>query len=55
LSPDVANLVRLRYVEARTTRGVGQAAGLPESTVRLRLAEARNLLERCLRGKGVLE
>jgi RNA polymerase sigma-70 factor (ECF subfamily) len=55
LPPDVGNLVRLRYVEARTTRGVGQAAGLPESTVRLRLAEAKNMLERCLRGKGVLE
>jgi RNA polymerase sigma-70 factor (ECF subfamily) len=55
LPPDVANLVRLRYVDARTTRGVGQAAGLQESTVRLRLAEARNMLERCLRGKGVLE
>lgn len=49
----LARLVRLRYVDGRTTRGVAEAAGMPESTVRARLAEARDLLARCLREKGI--
>ena len=55
LPDELAAIVRLRYVEARTTRGVAAAAGIPEATVRLRLAEARERLARCLRSKGVLE
>ena len=54
LPPELARLVRLRYVEGRTTRGVAEAAGVPESTVRVRLAEARELLARCMREKGFL-
>ncbi len=54
LPDELARIVRLRYVEARTTRGVAAAAGIPEATVRLRLAEARAALARCLKGKGVL-
>ncbi|MGC9454219.1 MAG: RNA polymerase sigma factor [Phycisphaerae bacterium] len=52
LPEELARLVRLRYVEGRTTRGVAAALGLAESTVRQRLAEAHGLLRRCLKGKG---
>jgi RNA polymerase sigma-70 factor, ECF subfamily len=53
LTPDLAMIVRLRYVEGRTTRGIADAQSLPESTVRLRLDEAKAALERCLKSKGV--
>lgn len=55
LPEDLAHLVRMRYVDAMTTRGIAAAAALPEATVRLRLGEALAALERCLKGKGVLE
>ena len=55
LPAERARIVRLRYVEGRTTRGVAAGAGIPESTVRLRLAEAHGRLAQCLRSKGVLE
>jgi len=55
LPGELANIVRLRYVEARTTRGIGELTGLPESTVRLRLQQASDLLAQCLRSKGVIE
>ncbi len=54
LSHDLADLVRMRYVEARTTRGIAAVAGLPEATVRLRLEQARELLKRCMVVKGFL-
>jgi len=52
LPADLARIVRLRYVEGLTTRGVAAAAGVPEATVRLRLTQAKGLLATCLRGKG---
>lgn len=52
LPAELAQVIRLRYVEARTTRGIAAATTLPESTVRLRLKEAAEALEKCLRGKG---
>jgi RNA polymerase sigma factor (sigma-70 family) len=55
LPPDLARIVRLRYVDGRTTRGVAEAAHMAEATVRLRLDEAKTLLARCLKGKGVWE
>ena len=55
LPQDLLAVVRLRYVQGRTTRGIGSITGLPESTVRFRLQQARDALERCLRQKGVLE
>ena len=55
LPAELGRIVRLRYVEGRTTRGVAAATGIPEATVRSRLTECRGLLERCLRGKGILE
>jgi RNA polymerase sigma-70 factor (ECF subfamily) len=55
LPADLALLVRLRYVEGRTTRGVAAAAGLPESTVRLRLDEARARLGDLLRAQGIVD
>ena len=55
LPPDLARMVRLRYVEGLTTRGIGEATRMAEATVRLRLAEAKELLERCLKAKGVWE
>lgn len=54
LAGDLARIVRLRYVEGRTTRGIAAAIDMAEATVRLRLKEAMGLLEECLKGKGVL-
>lgn len=53
LPENLRQLVRLRYIEARTTRGVAEAAGVPEATVRLRLDKARDLIRECLEGKGI--
>ena len=55
LPDELAQIVRLRYVAAGTTRGIATATDVPEATVRLRLTEALGLLERCLKSKGVLE
>lgn len=54
LPAELARIVRLRYVEGRTTRGAAAAASVPEATVRLRLGQARELLEKCLREKGLM-
>jgi RNA polymerase sigma-70 factor (ECF subfamily) len=53
LASELARIVRLRYVDGRTTRGIADAEHLPEATVRLRLDEAKAVLERCLKSKGV--
>lgn len=55
LPAELARIVRLRYVDGRSTRGVAQAVGMAEATVRLRLAEARDRLAQCLKGKGIVE
>ncbi len=55
LPAELAAVVRLRYADSRTTRGIAAAVGLPESTVRLRLREAQQRLQRCLRRKGFVE
>lgn len=55
LPPDLVLVIRLRYVEGRTTRGIAAATGLSEPTVRVRLDEARSRLGECLREKGVFE
>lgn len=55
LPAELAMIVRLRYVHAKTTRGVAEAAGLAESTVRLRLTEASRLLAECLKSKGIFQ
>jgi RNA polymerase sigma-70 factor (ECF subfamily) len=55
LPPELGAVVRLRYVDSRTTRGIGEALGMPEATVRLRLREAQALLETALRKRGVVE
>lgn len=52
LPAELQQMVRLRYVEGRTTRGVGRALDMPEATVRLRLSGAHGMLRRCLREKG---
>lgn len=51
----LAAVVRLRYIEGRTTRGIAAATGIPESTVRLRLEEARERLGEMLRARGIGE
>lgn len=53
LSEADRQLVRLRYVEAMSTRGIAQTCGIPESTVRSRLDEACRHLAKCMKGKGV--
>ncbi|MHC4716794.1 MAG: RNA polymerase sigma factor [Planctomycetota bacterium] len=55
LPHELGRIVRLRYVDGRTTRGIAAATGLPESTVRLRLGEAVKLLAGCMRQKGFLD
>jgi len=55
LPVELGRIVRLRYVEGRTTRSIAAEVDLPESTVRLRLTEAAGLLQQCLEGKGILE
>jgi RNA polymerase sigma-70 factor (ECF subfamily) len=52
---ELANLVRMRYVDGLTTRGMAQAVNTPEATVRARLTEAMNLLEKCLKSKGFIK
>jgi len=52
LPADLARIVRLRYVDGLTTRAVAEAVRMAEATVRLRLGEAHDLLERCLKSKG---
>ena len=54
LDADLARLVRLRYVQALTTRGIAKELGIPESTARLRLTDAHQRLQRCMNGKGFL-
>ncbi len=54
--PDELRLViRLRYVNGLTTRGIAAETSLAEATVRLRIENARHRIQRCLRGKGVVE
>jgi len=53
LPPDLVRIVRLRYVDGLTTRAVADAVRLAEATVRLRLEEAKGLLEKCLKAKGI--
>ncbi|MBN1554378.1 MAG: sigma-70 family RNA polymerase sigma factor [Phycisphaerae bacterium] len=48
-----AQLVHLRYVEGLTTRGIGEALGMPEAAVRMRLNEIRDQLLRELQNQGV--
>ena len=54
LPGELAHLVRLRYEDGRTTRSIAGATGIPESTVRARLDEARALLATCMKQKGLL-
>jgi RNA polymerase sigma-70 factor (ECF subfamily) len=53
LPVELARLIHLRYVQARTTRGMAALTGMPEATVRLHLKKAARLLEQCLDAKGV--
>jgi RNA polymerase sigma-70 factor (ECF subfamily) len=55
LPPLLGWIVRLRYVDGLTTRAMADVADLPEATIRLRLAEAKGLIERCLKSKGILD
>jgi len=55
LPPELANLVRLRYEDGRALRSIARATGIPEATVRSRLAEGKAMIAQCLRSKGILE
>ena len=52
LPSELQQIVRLLYVEGRTSRGIAAAMSMPEATVRLRLRGAHGMLERCLKTKG---
>lgn len=53
LPESLEKVIRFRYVDAMTTRGIAEAMGMPESTIRSRLSQAQGLLMTCLRSKGV--
>jgi len=55
LPEDLQRVVRLRYVDGQTTRGIAAETRIAEATVRLRIEEARRRIEKCLRGKGVVQ
>ena len=55
LPNELKRIIRMRYIMALTTRGIAQSAKVPESTVRQRITEAKDAIQRCLRGKGVVE
>ena len=55
LDEQLGELIRLRYVRGMTTRGIASEAGMSESTVRSRLGEALDCIERCLQGKGIVQ
>ncbi|MFW5839163.1 MAG: RNA polymerase sigma factor [Planctomycetota bacterium] len=55
LDESLQQVVRLRYVDALTTRAIGQELSMPEATVRLRLQEAQGHIQRCLQAKGLLQ
>ena len=55
LDEQLGELIRLRYVRGMTTRGIASEADMPESTVRTRLGEALDCIERCLQGKGIVQ
>lgn len=54
LPADLRRIVERRYVEGQTTRAIAAAVRISEAGVRNRLSEAKDLLARCLGGKGVL-
>ena len=55
LPDELERVVRLRYVEGRTTRGIAAATDIPEATVRLRLEQGRKRIADCLRAKGIVD
>ena len=55
LPEELQRVIRLRYVDGQTTRGIAAETRIAEATVRLRIEEARRLIEKCLRGKGVVQ
>lgn len=47
-------IVRLRFIDGLTTRGISRRMNMAESTVRKRLVEALSSLSICMKGKGFL-
>lgn len=54
LPEELRRLVRLRYVEGRTTRGIAAVCGMPESTIRMRLKESLAIMESWMRSEGLV-
>ena len=53
LLPDaMARLIRMRYIQSKTTRGMATELDIAESTVRTRLNKAIEQLELCMTNKG---
>jgi RNA polymerase sigma-70 factor (ECF subfamily) len=55
LPGELRRALELRYVEGLTTRAIATAMGMPEATVRLRLKEACDVLQKKLAESGVKE
>jgi len=52
LPDEMGRLVRLRYVDGRTTHGIAAVTGVPEPTVRIRLKESLAMMESWMRSQG---
>ena len=52
LQSEYRQYVDIGYYQSLTTRGTAAATGIPESTIRLRLEEARGMLLKCMRSDG---
>jgi RNA polymerase sigma-70 factor, ECF subfamily len=55
LPGELRRVLELRYIEGLTTRAIATAVGMPEATVRLRLKEACDALQKKLAEAGVKE
>lgn len=52
LPDEMATLIRMRYIQSYTTRGMAITLGLAESTIRARLKLAIDHLHHCMNDKG---
>ena len=56
LSSQDQDIVRLRFFEGQTLRGISETLGLPESTLRdVRIPAAFKAIRKCLKKKGIRE
>lgn len=52
LPDELRRMIHLRYIQGHTVCGIANAADMAESSVNSKLAEAHEMLKRCLKAKG---